>query len=78
VLGMCFVFAFMAGDFDTWLRTPAGMAASTLPPPPAEQQQWGPARLAKWLRFWEMSPDTTFNPAYIFAWGGRSVAVFLW
>jgi hypothetical protein len=70
VLGMAFVFAFMAADYATWQRTPAGIAAGAAPLA-LNGQQWGPGSLARWLRFWDMSSATTFNPAYLYAWGAR-------
>ncbi|KIY93520.1 rhomboid-like protease [Monoraphidium neglectum] len=72
VLGMSFVFAFMAGDYATWLRTPAAAAAlGGAPAPASEQEQWGPAGLVRWLRFWELRSATVYNPVYLFAWGAR-------
>lgn len=72
---MSFVFAFMAADYALWMHTPAGQSAlsnSGAPaPPPLGQQQWGPASLKQWLKFWQMSGVTTFNPAYLYAWGAR-------
>ena len=88
VLGMSFLFAFMAGDYDTWQRSPAGVAAGAAagagvgaPPPPAAAAPWGPSKLVQWLTFWKLSQATTFNPAYLYAWGARylpSVAAGQW
>ena len=81
VVCMAFVFAFMAGDQDLWLRTPGGVAAAAGPQPPLAAAPWGPARLTAWLRFWRLTPETSMNPAYIFAWGARyapSIAAGEW
>ncbi|KAI8466169.1 MAG: hypothetical protein J3K34DRAFT_434709 [Monoraphidium minutum] len=72
VLGMAFAFAFMAGDYATWQRTPAAAAAlGGVPPAAADAARWGPGVLAQWLRFWRLGPQTTFNPVYLYAWGAR-------
>ena len=72
LLGLFVVFAFMAGDYSFWLRTPGGIASGA-PPPPLEQTAWGPRALLKWATFWRMSAETTFAPPYLFNWGARWV-----